>query len=284
MAAKGRLIRWVHNGRGDLPWGTSPEEYDPSAVQDTLQNISAIFGPGRYFPLEIEGLEHVPPSPVMLVSNHSGGTTIPDAWGLMISWYRHFGVERPVHILAHELILSTQATGTFFGRRGVLRGEPKIACQALRDWRRDVLVMPGGDQDTWRPYKDRYKVCFGGRTGYARLALEAGVPIVPVANAGAHETLIVLRRGRRIAEALKIKDLARAKVFPIHLSLPWGLAIGPWPHIPWPTTLRYRIGKPIMPLPRPEGGPTKDQIRAHDETVRSAVQGLLDELSASRAR
>ena len=43
--------------------------------------------------------------------------------------------------------------------------------------------MPGGDRDTWRPYSKRYDVCFAGRKGYARLAIKAGVPIVPIANA-----------------------------------------------------------------------------------------------------
>lgn len=279
MAIKGKLIRWLH-GRGDLPWGTSPAEYDPKAVQSTLRRVRPFFGEGRYFPLRVQGFEHVPPAPVMLVSNHSGGTTIPDAWGLLVSWYRHFGVDRPVHVLAHEIILSTEATGRFFGRRGVLRGERELACRALRDWRRDVLVMPGGDQDTWRPYKDRYQVCFGGRTGYASLALRARVPIVPVANAGAHETLIVLKRGRRLAEALHLHEVARAKIFPVHISLPWGLAFGPWPHIPWPATLRYRFGAPIMPVEFEGERPDESLVRAHDAKVQAAMQGLLDKLQA----
>ena len=174
--------------------------------------------------------------------------------------------------------MSTSATGRFFGQRGVLRGEFDLGFEALREWRRDVLVMPGGDQDTWRPYKDRYRVCFGGRTGYARLALRAGVPIVPIANAGAHETLIVLSRGRRLAKALNLQQLARASIFPIHLSLPWGLAFGPWPHIPWPTRLRYRVGEPIQASPLEGSEPSAAEIEAHDAKVQKAMQGLLDEL------
>ncbi|HRG98734.1 MAG TPA: hypothetical protein PLR99_20925, partial [Polyangiaceae bacterium] len=74
-------------------------------------------------------------------------------------------------------------------------------------------------------------------------ALEARVPIVPVAHAGAHETLRVLTDGHRFARAVGLQRFARAEIFPVHLSLPWGLAIGPWPHIPLPTTLRYRFGE-----------------------------------------
>ncbi len=83
--------------------------------------------------------------------------------------------------------------------------------------------------------------------GYARLALKAGVPIVPLAHARAHETLIVLSDGRRFARALGLPAIARASIWPVHLSLPWGLAIGPWPHIPTPARLRCRIGAPVRP-------------------------------------
>lgn len=277
--ARGRFIQWLH-GHGHLPWGTRPERYDPEAVAKTLESIGKLFGPGRYFDTRAVGFENVPPSPALIVSNHSGGTTIPDAWGFLASWYRHFGVGRPIHPLAHEIILSTKLTGEFFEARGVLRGGHHVALKALRDFGDDVMVMPGGDLDTWRPWRDRYKVQFGGRVGYARLALKAGVPIVPVANAGAHDTLIVLTDGRRFAELIGLKKFARASIFPIHLSLPWGLAVGPWPHIPPPMRLRYRVGAAIE-VPQglsPDEEPPEDLVRDLDATVQRAVQTLLDEL------
>lgn len=267
-----------------MPWGGDPGAYDPELVARTVEKAGLLFGPGRYFRLDVRGFENVPPAPAMIVSNHSGGTTIPDVWGFGVAWYRHFGTERPLHPMAHEIILSTRATGEFFGRRGVLRADRTLAYEVLHDWRRDVMVMPGGDRDTWRPWTARYEVRFGGRTGYARTALRARVPIVPVANAGAHETLVVLTDGHRIAKALGLPKLARASIFPIHLSLPWGLAVGPWPHLPVPARLRYRIGAPIVPPSELEPGeePSDELVRETDERVRSAVQGLLDELSRER--
>ncbi len=242
--------------------------------------VDLLFGPGRYFRLDAHGWEHVPDAPVMIVSNHSGGTTIPDVWGFLAGWYRRFGAHRPIHPMAHEIILSTEATGRFFGTRGVLRANHALASDVLTHWRRDLMVMPGGDIDTWRPYSERYSVRFGGRKGYARLALKAGVPVVPVANAGAHETLFIITDGRAIARKMGLHELMRAEIFPIHLSFPWGLAIGPWPHIPMPAKLRYRIGAPV---PAPEGAepgqePTSEQVDEYDRRVREAVQRLLDML------
>jgi 1-acyl-sn-glycerol-3-phosphate acyltransferase len=276
---EGRLLRWLHR-RQQVTWGTDPGEYDPELVRRTLPSVKRLFGPGRYFGVDVQGWSHVPEAPAMIVSNHSGGTTIPDVWGFLVAWYQNFGVHRPIHPLAHEIILSTQVTGEFFARRGVLRGSRAVALAVLRSYRRDLMVMPGGDVDTWRPYTKRFEVRFGGRTGYARLALQAGVPIVPMAHAGAHSTLIVLSDGRRLAQALRLPELARASIWPIHLSLPWGLAIGPWPHIPTPVRLRYRIGAPIAPPERvgPDEQPSEEAVIELDRRVKGAVQALLDEL------
>ncbi len=276
---KGQFLRWLHRDGGSR-WGTDPGAYDPCAVAETVRSFGNLFGDGRYFPLEVTGWEHVPPAPAMFVCNHSGGTTIPDVWGLGVAWYRHFGVERPLHPMAHEMVLSTALTGPYFSRRGVLRGGRAIANRVLVEYRRDLLVLPGGDLDTWRPYSKRWDVVFGGRIGYARIAIATGVPIVPIAHAGAHETLVVLTTGRRIARALRLPQIARAEIFPIHLSLPWGLTVGPFPHLPIPTRLRYRIGAPIAP---PDASPDDDEaVRTLDARVRAAVQSQLDELRATR--
>jgi 1-acyl-sn-glycerol-3-phosphate acyltransferase len=278
---KGSFLKWFLGDRG-ARWGTDPGEYNPTAVEETVSSMGRLFGDGCYFGLEIQGWENVPATPAMLVSNHSGGTTIPDVWGLLIGWYRHFGTQRPIHPLAHEIILGTEVTARYFSRRGVLKANPAVAADVLTRFRRDLLVMPGGDLDTWRPYSERYSVRFGGRRGYARLALRSGVPVVPVANAGAHETLFVLTDGRKIARALGLYDVARAEIFPVHLSLPWGLAFGPLPHLPTPARLRYKIGKPVELPPGAVHGqePTDEQAGEYAARVESAVQGLLNQLRA----
>ena len=285
--SKSRVLRWLQGEEG-VPWGADPADFDPVAVEGTLRTLGELFGeegwPRRYFPLDVKGLENIPPAPAMVVSNHSGGTTIPDVWGFMVAWYRRFGTARPIHPLAHEMILSTRLTGPYFAARGILRAQRQLALRALTEFGHDVMVMPGGDLETWRPFRKRYQLEFGGRTGYANLAIEAGVPVVPVAHAGAHNTFMVLSDGRWLARILRMQHIARANVWPIHLSLPWGLAVGPFPHLPLPARLRYRIGTPIVPPPLPaDGAPTIGQITALDEQVRGSIQRMLTalELEAS---
>jgi 1-acyl-sn-glycerol-3-phosphate acyltransferase len=276
---RGQFLRWLHRTTGIPDGANDPGAYEPEAVVKVLNFAKRFYGPGRYFDLDVQGIEHVPVAPAMMVSNHSGGTSIPDVWGFAYAWYRRFGTARPIHPMAHEIILSTRPTAKFFGRIGVLRAGRGVALDVLTTWKRDLLVMPGGDLDTWRPWKQRYQVQFGGRTGYARTAIMAGVPIVPVANAGAHETLYVFTDGRELARKLRLQELTRASVFPISLSFPWGLTIGPWPHLPIPGKLRYRFAAPITPPPLAPGEePDEGMVLDLDAQVRAAVQGLLDDL------
>lgn len=265
---------------GDANWGLDPGQRDPTYLGEVVASLSRMYGPHGWFGLEVTGWEHVPPAPAYIVSNHSGGTSIPDVWGLMVAWTDHFGVGRPVHPLAHDMVFSLPAVARWFARLGVLRAAPGMGYEVLTRFKRDLFVCPGGDRETWRPWKDRYTLQFFGRTGYARLALRAGVPIVPVAHAGAQHSLLVLTDGAGFARTLHLPQLFRAEVFPVHLSLPWGLAVGPWPHLPLPVTLRYRIG-PVVPFPvgaQPGEEPSDAIVAAYDIAVRAAIQHELDAL------
>lgn len=280
---KGSLLRWLRPDGVD--WGANVADYDPAAVEHALRWMRILFGHRRYFRVEVAGWDHLPDPPVMLASNHSGGTLFLDTWGLLFAWYSRFGTRRPVHPAAHEMLLSSRLLGEFMARRGVVRADRRLAERVLTHWKEDLLVMPGGDLDVWRPFKARFEVRFAGRTGYAQLALKAGVPIVPVANAGAHGTLVVLSDGRRFAEALRLPQIARASIWPVHLSLPWGIGFGPLPHIPTPARLRYRFGPAIRPEDvgaTPGRTPSKEHIAALDTRVRAGVQTELDALRRER--
>ena len=273
------LIDAMHARFGGGGLGQDPGAVDPAAIRKVDRWARLLLGEGRYFPIEASGWENLPPPPVMLVSNHSGGTSIPDAWGLTSAWYRHSGFERPIHVMAHDMVFSLKGLGRAFEKVGVLRASRAQARQVLGEWRRDLMVFPGGDLDTWRPFTARYDVRFSGRTGYAKLAAELDVPIVPVAHVGAHHTLVVLTDGRGLARRLGLPALARATIFPVHLSIPWGLAVGPMPHLPPPTTLRYRAGAPL----RARGSGDLDaDARDLDAAVQASIQTMLHALRDER--
>ena len=281
---KGEFLRWMDESPSGP--GTSPDEIDLDLVKRFVARMRPLFGPDRaYFRTEVHGWDNIPDRPSLLVCNHSGGTTIPDPWGLGLAWYRHFGSSRVIHALAHEMVFALKATAVPFSKLGVLRANREMAARVLTEFRRDLVVYPGGDLDTWRPWKDRYKVRFAGRKGYARLALRTGSPIVCVAQAGSHNTLMVLSDGQRVAEKLRLKKYFRANIFPVHLSFPFGFSIGPTPHLPPPCRLRYRIAPAVYPPALPPGTePTEEMVDALDREVRAVMQAELDKLADTSPR
>lgn len=259
-----------------LPWGCDPGDLDLDLLVRAGERVRGLYGEDGYFKLDARGWEVIPPAPVLFVSNHSGGTTIPDMWGLMAAWIDRFGRDRIAHPLAHDMLFVAEPVARLLGRLGILRASGDNGRRALTGYGRDALVCPGGDREVWRPWKDRYRVNFAGRRGYAKLALRAGVPVVPVAHAGAHETLVVLSDGAPLARAMGFQKRFRAEVMPIHLSIPWGLTLGPWPHIPAPAHMRYRFGAPI-PLP-PAHEPSDAEVEDLDRRVQASIQAMLDQL------
>jgi 1-acyl-sn-glycerol-3-phosphate acyltransferase len=280
--SRGRILHWLD--AGTPRWGEHTEDFDATYVRKLAARMRWAFGAGGPYQVDVSGWENLPSGPVLVVSNHSGGSTLIDAAGFLYGWHRHFAFERPLHVLAHDFLFSQSVTGPMLAKVGALRASHRYARQVLTDAGRDLMVMPGGDQETWRPYRDRYRVEFHGHRGYARLALSTGVPIIPVAGAGAHDTLLVLTQGRKLARRLRLHELLRIDIFPIHLSLPWGLGIGPLPHIPFPARLSYRIGEPILPPRRyaPGKRPSRTEVSEHDAVVRHRLQQLLDRLALER--
>jgi 1-acyl-sn-glycerol-3-phosphate acyltransferase len=55
-----------------------------------------------------------------------------------------------------------------------------------------VLVFPGGAREVYKRRDQRYQLLWGRRTGFARMAIAAGCPIVPFAAVGAEDRFDVL--------------------------------------------------------------------------------------------
>jgi 1-acyl-sn-glycerol-3-phosphate acyltransferase len=199
-----------------------------------------------YFRAEVRGMERIPEQgPVLFVSNHSGGNMTPDSIVFTLAFNSYFGVERPLYSLAHALVTSWPGIGTLAKKWGIITAGHEAAKAAFE---RDacVLVYPGGDVEVHRPYSARNEIRFDGRKGFLRLAKEAGVPIVPVVANGGHDTYLPLTDGRWLAKALRLDKLARLKVLPISIALPWGINVGDFlGHIPTPAKIRMEVLDPI---------------------------------------
>jgi 1-acyl-sn-glycerol-3-phosphate acyltransferase len=258
-----------------------PARRDPEFVRLLLDLFRLL---GRYyFRLEVRGVENVPATgPVLLVANHNAGLLPADAFFTALAIWDAFGPSRNVYALAHDFLFHDPTLRRYALRLGMLRAGHDSARRALAH---DgiVLVYPGSDLDAFRSWRERHRVVLGGRKGFLRLALGAGVPIVPVVSAGAHEQFVVLTRGDRLARLLHMHRWARTEVCPIVFALPWGVTSGFVPYLPLPAQTTIAFGAPIA---WPELSP-RDAMdpaildRCYVE-VEAKMQSMLDELTEGR--
>ena len=260
-----------------------PAPRDPLARRDA-QAIAAfleIFGPvfDAWFEPEITGQETVPDGASLIVGSHNGGIMTPDMWLLMIAGWRRFGPELPSYGLAHDQVMHVPGVARLIGLLGGVPARQENASALLERGAR-VLVYPGGDVDTFKPWSERHTVKFAGRTGFVRLALRRQVPIVPVVSVGAHETFRVLTDGRALARALHLKHLLRVEVLPVFLCVPWGVWVGPFEmHVPMPSKIRIRVLPPMrFDLP-PSAADDDAIVHALAEEVRRTMQTAVDQLA-----
>jgi len=253
------------------------DERDPDYIRETLPRTWLLSS--LYFRGEVRGLGNVPEhGPVLLVGNHSGGNVTPDTIVFSLAFHAYFGVERRFHQLAHNLVLSMPGLG-FLRKYGTVAASPENAREALRSGAA-VLVYPGGDREVHRPSWQGARIDFGDRRGYVRLALEAGVPIVPVVAIGGQETALFLTRGEGLAKFLRLDRLLRVDVLPVSLAVPWGLNVGDLlGHLPLPAKITIEVLPPIDL--REEFGPDPDVDEVHDHITR-LMQETLDVLAAER--
>jgi 1-acyl-sn-glycerol-3-phosphate acyltransferase len=253
------------------------DERDPDYIRESLPRLWLLAS--LYFRAEVRGLGNVPEEgPVLLVGNHSGGNLTPDTGVFTLAFSTYFGVERAFYQLAHNLVLSMPGL-SFLRKYGTVAASRDNARKALQAGAA-VLVYPGGDYEVHRPSWQGRRVDFGGRKGFLRLAIEEGVPIVPVVSIGGQETSLFLSRGERLAQGLRLDKLFRLKVLPISLGLPWGLNVGDMlGHVPLPAKITVEALPPIDL--RREFGDAPDLDEVYDHLVR-VMQETLDALGAER--
>jgi 1-acyl-sn-glycerol-3-phosphate acyltransferase len=253
-------------------------ERDPGFIRRTLPAMGAFWQ--SYFRSDVRGLDRIPADgAVLLVGNHSGGTMIADTFVFATRFYEHFGAQRRFHQLAHDLVLTLPGLG-LLRKYGTVAASRPHARRALRAGAA-VLVYPGGDHETFRPSWHSEEIDFDGRRGFVALALEEGVPIVPVVSIGGQETALFLTRGRRAVELLRLDRLLRLKVLPVALGPPFGVTVLDLPgRIPLPAKITIQV---LDPLDLTEAlGEDADVDAAYDLLV-DTMQDALSELGSERA-
>jgi 1-acyl-sn-glycerol-3-phosphate acyltransferase len=254
----------------------SIDEWNPDYIRRAINVMGPIFR--YYFRGEVRGLEKIPSEgPVLIVGNHSGGLMIADTFIFTMAFYNHFGPERRFHQLAHDMAVKWPGAG--IRPFGTVKASRENALAAF-DKGAAVLVYPGGDYETFRPSTHSDKIEFGGRQGFIKLALEAGVPVVPLVAIGGQETGLFVTRGERAAKALKLDKNARLKVLPVSVGPPFGINILDFPmRLPLPAKVTIEVLDPVDLGEK--FGPDPDPDDVYDQLT-SQMQDVLSSLADER--
>ena len=236
----------------------------------------------RYFRTEIHGMERIPAGPAVLVGNHNSGITFFDPMFLGSAYYKYTGGGDELVYLVHDAMLLTPGLGAFLRKMGAARASKEMAHESLEAGRK-IMVFPGGNFEAFRPWRLRHQVDMGGHKGFCKIAIQRQVPVLPVVGVGTHESFFVLARGHRLAKLIGLKRLLRVESFPLILSLPWGLSLGPVFHFPLPAKLTMQIGEPI-PVDRfpPEAAEDPAALEQLYQEVSAAMQAIMDDVASRR--
>lgn len=253
---------------------------EPRLIQDLSPLIDVLAR--LYFRLEIQGMDRVPKGRTLMVGNHNAGITFLEPIGMGARWYLERGTEDPLYFLVHDAMVALPLLRNFLLSTGCVRASHQNADRLLARGKK-VMVFPGGNLEAFRPFRRRYRITFGGKTGFIRLALRHQVSITPVVLVGGHETFFVLHDGQSLAKLLRLNKLVRSETCALFLGLPWGVGFGPIFHLPLPakSTIRFLDPIPLNGYAPSDAGNREAVLEIYNK-VTGVMQAAVDEIAAKR--
>ena len=224
-----------------------------------------------YFRVEVEGIEHVPTSGgAVLVANHGGAALPYDGAMLALAVMNEAPIPRRVRVIGTEIFNMLPFVSHLYRKVG--------AAYAARDDARELLrrghllgVFPEGEHGFMKPVWEAYRVGRLGRGGFADIAEEAGVPLIPVAIVGSEEVHPAVMVSKRLGQLVRL-------FFPEQRVEEIAIALNP---IPLPIRWRIRFLPPVAPCGPDQPLDSLERLeRAED--VRRSIQHALDDILANR--
>jgi 1-acyl-sn-glycerol-3-phosphate acyltransferase len=260
----------------------SLENRDPRFIKRLTTILDSTMAP--YHRTEVRGLSWIPRQDgVVYVGNHNGYPYMSDAWLFTAALFNEYGMSRYPYILMHELPLRLPLLNQLFTRYGCVRASGQSAIRVLERGI-PLLVYPGAEVELMRPYREKTGLRFNGRTSHVRFAMRYGAPIVPVVSVGSHSTAMILDDLPWLAEAIGAKSRLGIHAWPLMLSIPWGLTLGPFipPYIPWPSKIIIEALEPMEWKQAGAGGDSQGRVAECAAQVEQAIERALARLEAER--
>lgn len=224
------------------------------------------------------GLGHIPRRrPCLFVGNHTLFSL--DAPLLIAELYTKRGIV--IRSLGDHVHFRIPLWRDLLTKFGVIDGT-RDNCAALMAAGESVLVFPGGAREVFKHKGEKYRLLWGERLGFARMAIRHRYPIVPFAAVGAEDAWDIVLDGdawvpehaRPLLERLGIRTDA---------FIPLVKGLGPTP-LPRPERLYFAFDRAIE-TDRYDGRDTDTAAcRALRDRTRHAIENRIAFLLALRAR
>jgi 1-acyl-sn-glycerol-3-phosphate acyltransferase len=214
-----------------------------------------------WFRVHVEGIENVPAEGgALMLANHAGAIP-PDGAMIAKAIREEHSRPRVVHLMTGRSVSGVPGIGMLQTKLGRIAPHPANLQRLLFDEAQLVLAFPEGAAGSGKPVKERYRLRRFASRGLIEAALEARVPVVPVAVLGAEEAAPVITR-------LRVPALPR-----IPLAVP----------VPLPAKLRIRFLEPVDTADLAGASGRDPGLGARVlEDVRALIQENLLELVAGR--
>ncbi len=255
--------------------------FDPALIEELdhlLQPLKRLLSPVSL------GTDHIPrQGAVLLTGNHTlyGLLDIP-MLGLEI--YEKTG--RAVRGLGDHNHFALPVWRDLLRRLGAVRGTREI-CARLFEMGEAVLVFPGGGREVMKHKHEQYRLIWKERIGFARLAIQYGVPIVPFASVGVEDMFDVVVDADdvlrspvgELLRALRITEQPWFRHGEILPPIARGHGLGPLPRL---ERQYFLFGPPIDTRRHAGRHEDRDACLALRDEVRSAVEAQIAQLREIR--
>nr|XP_034958040.1 transmembrane protein 68-like [Zootoca vivipara] len=125
------------------------------------------------FGYEVIGIEHIPKGPGVIVYYHAATST--DYSLLVAKLFKE--TQRKCYSVIDHAIYQLPGLKIFFDTMG-LKDFSKAECVEILKEGHFIGISPGGGREA--NFSNDYSLMWGKRTGFAQIALEAKVPIIPI--------------------------------------------------------------------------------------------------------
>ncbi|MEK6985744.1 MAG: lysophospholipid acyltransferase family protein [Candidatus Thermoplasmatota archaeon] len=179
---------------------------DPEFVGKFLPYLRALRG---YTRLKVDGLENIPKKgSAILAANHTGWLGLDYALAALVV---HDEVGRTPRGMVHEAWFLTPATAQFAAKMGLSKVSKESMAEQLGG-NHLVMVFPEGEHGAFRPVSN-YEVLEFAR-GFVRVAMQKGVPVIPVAILGGEESNPVDKTIKSYEQLLKLPLIIPTNLLP----------------------------------------------------------------------